>query len=227
MSSEHRPILPLRRRMVDLLAPPLCICCRSRLEPGGEVLCPRCEGEIAMAPPVRLRADGVAAGFAALPYAGAGRRLVAALKFSRLASAATLGAQLIDARAPAGLLAGALVPVPAAPMRTAGRGVDPTLELARALGLRSGQPVVHALRRRDLGHQRGRSRRERLARPPAIASASAVAGDVLLVDDVVTTGATVDACAAALRSAGAGRIVAIALAAVIPGRRLNRPRRRA
>lgn len=169
-----------------------------------------------MAPPARLRADGIDAGFAALPYRGAPRRLVAALKFSRLPAAAGFGARLISARAPAGLMAGTLVPVPAAPLRVVARGIDPALELARALAELEGLSVQTPLRRRDLGHQRGRGRAERLARPPVIHACARLAGDALLIDDVVTTGATLDACAAALRRAGAGRIAALALAAVSP-----------
>ena len=203
-------------RLLGLIAPPLCLCCRAAAEPGaGEpMLCRRCAGEIAMAPPARLRADGIDAGFAALPYRGAGRRLVAALKFSQLTSAARLGAGLIAARAPAGLIAGEVVPVPAAPLRTARRGIDPAGELAEALAAVSGLTVRDALRRRDVRHQRGRTRRERIARPPSIVAVERVTDAVVLIDDVVTTGATIDACAAALRRAGATRVSAVAVAAV-------------
>ena len=219
---------PLRERLLALLAPPRCLCCRTALGPGDDrdPLCRRCEAEIAMSAPVRLRGDAIDGGFAALPYRGAGRRLVAALKFARLAAAARHGARLIDARAPAGLIAAALVPVPPAPLRVARRGIDPTLELAVALGRAAGLPVRTALRRRDAGHQRGRTRAERLARPPSISASGTVAAELVLVDDVVTTGATIDACAAALRRAGAERVSAVALAAVAPDRRLPRARRR-
>jgi predicted amidophosphoribosyltransferase len=205
--------------LLDLLAPPRCLCCRAALTAAG-TLCQRCDGEIALAAPIRLRADALDGGFAALPYRGAGRRLVAALKFGRLRPAAGLGARLIAGRAPPGLLAGALVPVPAAPLRNASRGIDPPAELACALADLCGLPVLGALRRRDLGHQRGRSRRRRIASPPAIAAAGPVPDEVVIVDDVVTTGATLDACAAALRRAGARRVAAVALAAAMRQRRV-------
>jgi predicted amidophosphoribosyltransferase len=214
------PIELLRDLTLGLLAPPLCLCCRTPLPAAapGPALCEGCSTEIALAASVRLRGDGIDGGIAALPYRGAGRRLVAALKFSRLRPAATLGARLIVSRAPAELLAAPLVPVPAAPLRMARRGIDPPGELAAALSTLAGERVVPLLRRRDRGRQRGRSRGERLARPPTVVAAEAAPDRVVLVDDVVTTGATLTACARALRAAGTSRIAAVALAAAPPPR---------
>ncbi len=216
---------PLRDLALGVLAPPLCLCCRAQTGNGQGPLCADCESEIALAAPVRLRADGIDGGVAALPYRGAGRQLVAALKFSRLTPAAALAARLIAARAPQGLIAGTLVPVPRAPLRTARRGIDPTAELAGALAAIAGLPPAALLRRRDLGRQRGRTRGERLARPPSIAATGSAPERVVLLDDVVTTGATIAACARALRRAGAVRVAALALAAAPPRRRRLPPGR--
>lgn len=210
--------------LLDALAPPLCLSCRAPLaRPArGPALCVWCESEIERTPGRALGADGIDAGFAALPYSGAGRNLVAALKFSRLLIAAELGAALIASRCPGRILRGTMVPVPPAPHRLARRGFDPAAELARNLGGLTGLETAVLLRRCDLSRQRGRERRERLARPPRISAARASPEDVLIVDDVVTTGATLDACARALRLAGATRVRAVALAAVEPP---PRPRR--
>lgn len=210
---------PTATRLLGLTAPPLCVCCRRVLvrAVSGPALCPRCTMEIETTPGHELSADGIDAGYAALPYHGVGRRLVAALKFSRLLVAADLGAALMAARAP-WPLPGTIVAVPAAPLRLAARGFDPAAELAGALAGAAGADVIAALRRRDLRRQRGRAREQRVARPPAIKAVEAVALDVLLVDDVVTTGATLEVCASALREAGATSVSAATLAAVPPPR---------
>ena len=209
----HRPIPKLA---LALLAPPLCVLCRAPLpRPArGAGLCRSCEREIGRGEPLGLAGDGIEAGFAALPYEGAGRRLVAALKFSRLLPVAALAAALIESRAPAGVLAGEIVPVPASPLRLLTRGFDPAGELAAALAGVSGLPASAPLRRRDLRHQRGRRRAQRLRHPPRVVARGRVPSRVLLIDDVATTGATLAACAAALREGGCERVHAVALAAV-------------
>lgn len=201
---------------MSLLTPPACLICRSplALEPTGPALCRRCRGAIDAAPGASLRADGIDGGFAALPYLAAGRSLVAALKFGRLRSAAELAAALIEARAPPGVLAGVLVPVPASPLRLARRGMDPAREITAALAAHTGLPAADPLRRRDIRRQRGGGRERRMKRPPRIIATGAAPEVAVLVDDVVTTGATLDSSARALRLAGALRVRAVALAAV-------------
>jgi predicted amidophosphoribosyltransferase len=105
----------------------------------------------------------------------------------------------------------ALVAVPPHPTRRRTRGFDPAELLARALASRTGLPLARALRRSAAGQrQLGASRDERRAqgrlgfeaRGPAPRTA-------ILVDDVHTTGATLGACAQALKAAGARRVVAL------------------
>ena len=210
--------LPLRA--IGLLAPPTCLCCRAPLA----IAAARadfalgCEAEIGRYPGRELRGESIDGGFAPLDYAGAGRRLVAALKFGRLLAVADLAAALIVAGVPRGILGGAIVPVAAAPVRLAGRGFDPAQEIASAISRATGLEVAECLRRRDAGHQRGRSRAGRIAAAPRFSAITAAPRSALLVDDVTTTGATMDACARALRLAGCESVFAVALAAVPPRR---------
>jgi ComF family protein len=132
----------------------------------------------------------------------------------RPALARPLGAWLAR-RAP--LPEGALVvSVPLARARRVARGYDQAALLADALARAAGRRrAAAALRRvRETPPQVGKTREERarnVAR--AFEARAAVAGrDVVLVDDVVTTGATADAAAAALRRAGARSVVVVALA---------------
>jgi predicted amidophosphoribosyltransferase len=113
----------------------------------------------------------------------------------------------------------ALVPVPLHPRRERRRGYDQASLIARALSDRTGLEVRACLARTgSSGAQVGRGRGERLAGPPGeIYVRGPVPARVLLVDDVVTTGGTLSACATVLREAGAKRIAGLAYART-PGR---------
>lgn len=204
--------------LLDPLAPPRCLSCRALLVRAavGPGLCDPCATAVARSSPVAFRADAIDGGLAPLAYDGTGRRLVAALKFGRLPVVAELGAALIADRAPAGWLEATVVPVPAAPFRARRRGFDPAWELSSALVGHTGARAEPVLRRRDRRHQRGRSRAERLARPPLVDAVAGAPRRALLIDDVVTTGATIDACARTLRLAGSLEVRALALAAAPP-----------
>ena len=119
----------------------------------------------------------------------------------------------------ADVLAGAdaAVPVPLHPSRRRERGFNQAADLARHLGL----PVIHALRRvrataaqaglpaaRRHGNVRGAFAPTRRPRPWTAAT-------VVLVDDVSTTGATLEACARALKAAGVREVRALTAARVV------------
>ncbi len=145
-------------------------------------------------------------------YEGVARNLVAALKFRRLLPVADLMAERIEWLAPAHMLSGTIVPVPAARARLRKRGFDPAGELAAALGARLEASLSNCLERRGSGRQVGRRRAERVGHPPRIHMKGAAPRSALLVDDVLTTGATLSACARALRAGGASRVVAVTFA---------------
>jgi ComF family protein len=121
----------------------------------------------------------------------------------------TLALALVDELRDAARGVDALVPVPLHPRRLRERGFNQATEIARALGGALERPLLLAgIRRRGAQvTQAGRGAAERLEN---VASAFVVESDLAgarlaIVDDVVTTGATVNALAAALRRAGAAR----------------------
>lgn len=154
---------------------------------------------------------------AAADYGFPWDRLIAAFKFQQQPEWAGMLAGLLDealARQPGLPPADCVLPVPLARERLAERGYNQAWELARRVAVRRGLPA-HAdalLRLRDTPHQVGASREQRLHNlraalwvPPA--GAARLAGrQVALVDDVLTTGATAQAAASALRAAGAAGV---------------------
>jgi ComF family protein len=148
-------------------------------------------------------------------YTGIAKQLVWQLKFQGAQAAATEMARqlapLVAAQQPM-----LVVPVPTATSRRRQRGYDQAVLLARALANELAMPYLSALRRTGQHHQVGASRLQRVTQlqdayrcvyPGRIAGKH-----VLLVDDVLTTGATLESAARAIKAAGAARICAITFA---------------
>jgi len=158
---------------------------------------------------------GIDLAVAASPFDGVARELVHGLKYSRRLALAGVAAAAMRGALPPHESADALVPVPAGPWRWRWRGFDPAEEIARALAGRTDLPLADCLRRAHGRRQVGRRRGDRLANPPAVWAQAECPRRVLLVDDVWTTGATLSACARALREGGTRRVVAVTLARTI------------
>ena len=82
-------------------------------------------------------------------------------------------------------------------------------EMYAALAEKTGLPLAQCLARSGASRQVGKRRAERIGHPPLIQARGEIPRSVLLIDDVLTTGATLSSCARALRSAGAIRIAAV------------------
>lgn len=225
----------LRAELTAALAPPACPACRAPLGDATAILClacrralpwlaePRCV-RCGLPAPCGRRCPARDAAFerawSPLAHDGPARALVAALKFRGALPVAELMAAQIAATVPRDLLADAtLVPVPLHPARQRTRGFDQAARIAVALGTRTDRPVAACLRRsgaptRQLGA--GREVRRAAAEQLALATRAPAPARVALVDDVHTTGATLDACARALRAAGAEHVTAVTYARALP-----------
>ena len=233
------------RFALDVGLPPLCPACRQLIGDGGALCAscwsrlsfiapPYCErlgipfvydpgpGILSMQaiadPPAYNRAR------AAVRFDEVSRALVHALKYGdRLDLAPTLGRWMVNAGRPLLAEADAVVPVPLHWRRLWARRFNQSATLARQISLASGVPVAHAALKRVKAtvQQVGLSKSERALN---VQGAFKVAADrqsdiqgrrVVLVDDVLTTGATVDACARALLRAGAANVDVLVFARVV------------
>jgi predicted amidophosphoribosyltransferase len=201
--------MELLRAVAAGLVPPLCAACGRLCRPDAP-LCTRCSRRLASLNPLEgSGAPGLDRAWSAAPHEGVARDLVAALKFRRLLPVAALMAERIAWLAPGVLLSGTIVPVPTARLRSLARGFDPAAEIARALAAETELPIEACLVRKGGGRQVGRRRAERIGHPPRIEIRGEAPRSVLLIDDVLTTGATLSSCAQALRRSGSVRVAAI------------------
>ncbi|HYV56760.1 MAG TPA: ComF family protein [Candidatus Nitrosopolaris sp.] len=189
------------------LCPPLCAVCGVPLRAGAGILCRGC----VLHPPAFSTAHATTLYRAAPAGANALAIAVQALKYRRRRIVAqSLGALLAE-HYPFDRDA-LLVPVPLHPHRLRERGFNQALLLARVLGRRRGLAVAARalIRKRHTRAQPGlaaEERRRNLRGAFAVTSPAIVRGrHIVLVDDVLTTGATADACARSLLAAGATRV---------------------
>jgi predicted amidophosphoribosyltransferase len=177
----------------------------------GVAPCRRCAAALRPAPALP-RPAGVDGCAAVVAYEGVARGVVGGVKYRNArAVVRPLARAMAAAARPWAAEVDVVTWAPTTAARRRRRGFDHAELLARAVARALGRPCRPLLQRRDAVAQTGRSRLERHVGPSmAVRPGVAVPPRVLLVDDVVTTGATVSAAAAALRGAGAARVWIVA-----------------
>jgi len=216
------------QRAIDVVFPPRCAGCGASAWP----FCDRCRGDLrALVPPWCERCgapspagtepacrdcppDVIAAARAPFAFEGSARASVHNLKYRGVRGVGrALGAAMATCAPPG---ADVVTWVPLSRRRRAARGFDQAKVLAVAVGRETGLPVRALLRRATAtGPQAKRDAAERRSAMRGsfeVRDRSPVAGCVLLVDDVLTTGATAAACAEELLDHGASRVTLVVAA---------------
>ena len=214
----------LTNRLLSSLFEPPCAACKSVLShPLDGAVCDTCWARVRVTPALHERFSDHAVDCAAAigDYEGSLRDIIHALKYEgRRSIAPPLGALMRSAGAE--LLRGAdvVVPVPLHPRRERSRGFNQADDLARALGVPV-RPLLRRIRYTTSQIELPKDDRHRNVHD-AFALADKPKGlsphVVVLVDDVSTTGATLEACALVLKAAGAKEVRALTAARVASAR---------
>ncbi len=202
--------------LVDFLYPPACVVCHAPTGPD-IILCDKCRTVIESAARTHTASGrtipGVETLHVLLPYDPACRAIIHALKYHGAPSAGRFLGELIGRRiAGAAPADAAIVLVPLHPSRLRERGYNQSEHIARGIASATGLTVDCTIlaRTRNTGTQ---TALDAGARAVNVADAFRFAGErpldgcpVILVDDVLTTGSTIEACAAVLADCGAGTV---------------------
>jgi ComF family protein len=225
----------LARRVANLAFGGSCYLCRGA---AGAVLCAECDAELPrlsgeLCPRCALASPGGAvcgrclaqppaydATVAALAYEFPADVLVQGLKFRGELALAPLLGELLAARLPRGVRVDFLLPVPLAPARLRARGFNQAQEIARAVAQATGARLAPRLAQRT-GEAPPQTdlplaERARNVRGAFRCEERLQGAEVAVLDDVMTTGATLGELAATLKQAGAARVVNWVVARTAP-----------
>lgn len=225
------------RAALDLLFPRDCVLCGGRIAQAGGAAyplcrscaaslcslsgprCPRCGktlvSEEGLCMDCRGKEFSCGEVLPLFRYEGDAATLISAYKSGGRRSLAAFWAELLERELRNRWPGRCIVPVPPRPEKAKAGEIDQIELLVRQLETR-GFLIARVLRRAPSAQQKSLSRKERLANSRAAYSlmpGAELSAEVVLLDDVFTTGATIEACAAALKAGGADRVCALVLAA--------------
>lgn len=233
MAEVLPPISKLKRTALDLLYPKWCVgcgsegefvcqSCRETFSPINGSVCPKCglpqNGQMLCTSCTNWSAeiDGIRSPYI---FNGVIRRAVHELKYRNLrAIAVTLAGLLYDYLKENPLPGDVLVPVPLHPKRLRERGYNQSGLLSKELGYLTGIPVIgDCLVREQLGQSQARTssvfeRRSNVSGVFSCRDERLRGKRVLLIDDVATSGATLNSCAGVMKSAGAASVWGLVVA---------------
>ena len=211
--------------IVSLFFPSFCTGCRRTLMHGEDVICLHCRSSLRSPSQMVMQAfrakflfplEGSYVHWRFIQY-GTVQRIVHSIKYGGRQDVCRKLGEDMGSRLNG--MCGVLVPVPQHPARLMSRGFNQAEVLARGIAERSGLAMDTQLLKRAGPRQSLTKKRSRIHRLYSLENSiqwtgKAIPGTVVLVDDVVTTGATLQTCASRLFEAGATRIGVIALATV-------------
>jgi ComF family protein len=239
-----RLVKSIYQKLAAVLLPSHCFLCGASA--GSRCLCEGCAADLPALPVDACpncqlpTIDGMACGAclksppafdslaSAFSYEFPADRLILALKYrAHFGLAAWLAESIAPRLNDAAKCADAIVPLPLHPARMAGRGFNHSMEIGRRLASLTGIPLMpQALAKiRATPSQAGLPAKTRKANlKGAFAAAPAVQGlRLLLLDDVLTTGATLGEAARCLKAAGASRVDAATAMRTLPRRQAGLP----
>lgn len=220
-------------RLLDLISPRLCVVCGSRLAVTEETLCSKCylhlprtdfghdlyENVMAKLFWGQMAIEKATALFYYEPHAETAQILYEMKYKNHPEIGVVMGRMMAKELMRSGLFDGidAIVPVPLARKRERQRGYNQSLELAKGVSEVTGLPIANKVVRRTkfVGSQTQRGRWERNENVEDVfelVDSDSISGKhLLLIDDVVTTGATIIACAQEMRKASNVKFSVLAL----------------
>ncbi len=220
MSFTAKIIQQAVKHLLDFIYPPQCLACHCRIEVARDYLCPQCWQSLTPAEPASLylgKQSPLLYSIALYDLDSISQALIHAFKYREIKSLARPLAEALAMSSPVMQSLDALVPVPLHKIRFRERGYNQAELLGRELARILNIPVLkRALIRTKYTSPQARMNREQRQQNVAgvfrVVDAEAITDKRIgLVDDVYTTGQTMNACGRELRYAGAGSVVGLSI----------------